>query len=82
MPKFYFNLFNDVVTTDSEGVDLRDLAAAQAQARTAAAQIIAENIANGWRLNPGHRIEVEDEDHRLVFTLRFSDLVEGESRSD
>lgn len=82
MPRFYFNLFNDIVALDKEGVELSGLAAAEAQARTGAAQIIAERIAAGERLNIAHRIEVEDEEHRIVFTLHFSDLVERERGSD
>ena len=82
MPRFYFNLYNDVVTIDEEGVELADLKAAELQARTAAAQIIAERIAEGDRLNLNHRIEVEDEQRHVVMTLRFSTLVEQESGGD
>ena len=82
MPRFYFNLFNDMVTLDKEGVELPDLAAAKAQARTGAAQIIAERIAAGDRVNLDHRIEVENPERRVVFILHFSDLVERERGSD
>jgi len=82
MPTFYFNLYNDAVVTDDEGVELPDIAAAQAQARTAASQIIAELIAAGERMNPNHRIEVEDEQRRVVLTLAFSDLVKSEGGGD
>jgi hypothetical protein len=77
MPKFYFNVFNDMVVIDDEGTDLPDVQAARAQARTGAAQMIAEQIIAGKRMNVRHRIEVEDEDRCPVFTLPFRDLVEG-----
>jgi hypothetical protein len=82
MARFYFNLYNDTVTIDDEGVELADLAAAELQARTAASQIIAERIAEGNRINPNHRIEVEDEQRHVVITLRFSMLIEQESDGD
>ena len=82
MPRFYFNLYNDIIAIDDEGVELPDLAAAELQARTAAAQIIAERIAEGGRLNLNHRIEVEDEQRHVVMTLPFSALVEQESDGD
>lgn len=82
MPRYFFNLYNDVTALDSEGVELDDLAAAKVQARTGAAQIIAERITAGDRLKPDHRIEVEDETRRVVFILRFRELVAWEDRND
>ena len=82
MPIFYFNLYNDFITIDDEGVELADLAAAEAQARTAASQIIAELIAAGGQMNPHHRIEVENEQREIVLTLPFSDLVEQGAGDD
>lgn len=83
MPRFYFNLFNDATTIDEEGVELPDLAAAMAQARTGAAQLIAETITAGRRIDLDHRIEVEDEERRTLFVLPFRELVrEDEGAAD
>lgn len=79
MPRFYFNVFNDVVTIDEEGVDLPDQRAAEAQAQVAAAELIAEQLKAGEKLNLNHRIEIEDADHRIVYTLPFRALVENET---
>ncbi len=79
VPRFYFNLFNDVSVVDDEGLELPDLAAAQEQARRGAAQIIAEVLAAGKKLNPRHRLEVQDESGHVVHTLMFSDFVEQDS---
>jgi len=79
VPKFFFNLYNDVTAMDTEGIELPDVAAAIEQARVGAAQIAAELIIAGGRLNPKHRIEIEDEQGQLVSTLWFRDLVDGES---
>lgn len=79
MPRFYFNLFNDVSVKDEEGVELPDVPAAQEQARRAAAQIIGEQIAAGRKLNLSHRLEVQDEAGRVVHTLMFSEFVEQDS---
>lgn len=82
MPKYYFNLFNDLTAIDGEGLELADVAAAEAQARIAAAQIIAEKIAAGERVDLRHRIEIADEDRQVVFVLCFRDLVETAEATD
>jgi hypothetical protein len=78
VPRFYFDLFNDITTVDEEGLDLPDEAAARKQAWTAAAQLIADQLAAGERLNPNHRIEVRDDQGRAAYTLYYRDLVEPE----
>jgi hypothetical protein len=78
MPRFYFNLFNDLVTKDEEGLDLPGLLAAQQEARKGAAGVIGEQLEAGNQVDPNHRIEVEDDQRRLVYTLRFSELIKGD----
>ena len=79
MPKFYFDLFNDITALDQEGIELPDEAAARKQAWTAAAQLVADQLMLGNRFNPAHRIEVRDDQRRTIYTLRFRDLIEPES---
>jgi hypothetical protein len=74
---YYFNLHDDIVCVDDEGWELRDVAAARAEAIRAAREIICDQVREG-RINLSHRIEVEDEDRRPVLTLPFRSVVEIE----
>jgi len=78
VPKFYFDLYNDVDTVDQEGVELPDEPSARKMAWTAAAQLVADQLMSGRRLNPRHRIEVRDDEGRTVYTLHFGDLIESD----
>lgn len=70
MPRFYFNLHDDIVIDDEEGADLPDLAAAKRCAVTTARELACQEIKEG-KLHLGHSIEVVDEDRRPVFTLPY-----------
>jgi hypothetical protein len=78
MPRFYFHVFNDVVTTDDEGLDLPDLDAAREQALESARELVCDAVHKG-HLNLDHRIEIEDEkgDRLLVLTFRDAFTVTG-----
>ena len=75
MPTYYFNFFNDVTTIAEEGMELSDLSRAADEARRGAATMIAEHIMKGAKIDPAHRIEVQDSRRRTVFVLRFRDLI-------
>jgi hypothetical protein len=70
MPCYFFNVYDDVVAIDEEGVELPDLAAAHEQAIKAARELASAELTRGT-LYLKHRIEVEDEDRRPVLTLPF-----------
>ena len=74
--RFFFNLFNDVVAIDNQGVELPDFEAARKQALTGAAEIIAERITQGERVQLDHRIEVQNAEREVIWVLRFRDLVD------
>ena len=75
MAKYYFNVYNNETTIDEVGLDLASLAEAQEEARTAAADMIREEIQAGRRLHRDHRIEVQDAQGRVVHVLCFGELV-------
>jgi hypothetical protein len=77
MPRFYFNLRNDLVVDDEEGLELPDLAAAREYALFNARSIAAENVHKG-KLNLSHRIEIADEDNQVLATVSFADAVKVE----
>lgn len=78
MPRFFFNIYNDMVAIDEEGVELPDLEAARAEAIRGARSLISDAVVTQGRLNLKHRIEVEDEERRPVFMLPFGSAIELE----
>jgi hypothetical protein len=77
MPRFYFNLRDDLVVDDEEGRELPDIAAARDCALLNARSIASENVHKG-HLDLSHRIEVVDHDGRIVATVSFADAVKVE----
>ena len=76
MPHFYFHICNGHgFLEDEEGVDLSDEAAARKQAVEAARDVMTGDLREG-RLDLTSFIEVEDENHVLLFTLTFAEAVE------
>ena len=75
VPRFYFHLINDMDVPDNEGEDLPDLADAQAFALRQARAMIAAMILDEGRIVLHHRIDIEDDKHRLVGTVTFRDAV-------
>ena len=77
MPRFFFNIYDEVATIDEVGVDLPDVAAAREAAIEEARAVIGEAVKRG-RIDLSHRIEVEDEARRPVLMLPFSAAIEIE----
>jgi hypothetical protein len=70
MPRYYFHLYNDVVTTDDEGVELSDLAAAREHAIEEARVMVCESVKKG-HVNLEHRVTVTDETGANVLAITF-----------
>ena len=75
MPCYYFNVYDDLVTVDDEGIVLANVGAAREVALRSARSLIAEQALKG-SIKLHHWIEVEDEDRRPVLTLPFGAAVE------
>ncbi len=75
MPLYYFNLFNDDVTMDDEGVELADDEAARAHAVKEAQVMAADTVLHG-HLTRSHRIEFVDEARKPTGTVRFDEAVD------
>lgn len=75
MPRYYFDLRNDVDVDDEEGRELPDMEAVRAAALAEAREMIAESVHTG-RLHLGHRIQVRDEFGTVVHITRFADALE------
>jgi hypothetical protein len=75
MPRFYMHISNGRgFLEDQEGIELADEDAARAEALAGARDLMAGELRNG-ELDLSSFIEVEDEAHRLLFTLHFSEAV-------
>lgn len=74
MPPYFFNLFNDIVTTAEEGVDLPDDDAVREYAIREARAMAAECVRSG-HLTLSHRIDYLDAERRHVGTVRFDEAV-------
>jgi hypothetical protein len=75
VPRFYFHLYNDVDAPDLDGIELADLAAARQFALTNARFTAAETIKETGRLVPDHRIDIEDEQGKVLDIVYFADAV-------
>ena len=78
VPIYYFNLFNDDLTVDDEGVDLADDEAARAHAIKEARVMAADTVLHG-HLTRSDRIEFVDEVRKRVGTVRFDEAVDVRS---
>lgn len=74
MALYYFNIFNDEITMDAEGIELDGDEAAMARAVVEARIMAAESVRSG-HLVGSHHIEVLDEAHRRVGAVRFDEAV-------
>ena len=78
VPRFYFHLYNDIETSDEEGVELADLKAARLVALINARFTAAESIKEEGHFVPTHRIDIENEQGQVLDTVYFGDAVEIE----
>lgn len=81
MPRYYFNLHNDVDSLDDEGRDLPDLASARRAAAEDARHMAAESLRHG-HLNLAHFVEVTDEHGQSLIKVTFGEVVTISGQSD
>ena len=72
MSRYFFHVYSDTVALDEEGQELESLSIAREAAVRAARQFAADEITERGQVSLRHRIEVEDEGGRPLFTLPFS----------
>jgi hypothetical protein len=70
--RYFFHVYSDTVALDDEGQELPSLSMAKEAAARAAREFAADAIIERGQLSLRHRIEVEDEGGRPLFTLPFS----------
>jgi hypothetical protein len=75
VPRFYFNFCNGAeFAEDPEGVELGDYAAARRMAVESLRGVMSGDLLMG-DLNTASFIEIEDDQHELIETVSFSDVV-------
>jgi hypothetical protein len=75
VPRYFFNVYDDVVAHDDEGQELPNEAAARLQALMGARELIAEQVKRGYLVR-AHWIDIVDEQGTLIFSQTFGDAVE------
>ena len=75
MPRYFFDLHNDMDAIDEEGKELPDLNAALAHALTEARTMIQASVAESGRIDLRHHIDVRSEDSEILHVLHFEDAV-------
>jgi hypothetical protein len=75
MSRYYFNLYNDLVTMDEEGVELEDERAALDWARHEIRFHAGESIKEHSHLVLSHRLVICDDAKSEVATVHFGDVV-------
>ena len=76
MPRYFFDLHDDLTAFDEEGRLRPDLESAKATALIEAREIIQANVRDFGKFDVSHRIEVRDETGAIVHTIHFDDAVE------
>lgn len=74
MPRYFFDIFNDEVVSDEEGIPLADDREAMRRAVIEARELAAESVRNG-HLVGSHRVEVLDEQRERIGVVRFDEAV-------
>ena len=75
VPLYFFNLYNDAVTMDDEGIQLADDDAARAHAVKEARTMAADSVSKG-HLTVSHRIDFVDEKRNPIGSVRFDEAVD------
>ena len=76
MPRFFFHVRDrDQLTEGPEGIDFPDLEAAQADARIAVRNVLAEQLASDSTIS-NQQLEICDEAGQLLATVPFRDAIE------
>jgi hypothetical protein len=75
VPRFFFNLFDDMTSMDEEGKELPSVHHAHAEAVSSAREMACAEVMHG-HLHLSHRIEVAEADGSIVDTVWFRDVVD------
>lgn len=75
MPRYFFDLYNDMDVLDEEGKELPDLEAAKAAGLGEVREMLQASITDTGTINLCHHIDIRDETGRIVHVIHFQDAV-------
>ena len=76
MPRYFFDLHNDMDAVDVEGRDFPDLQAARSTAVKEARAMICASVSADGKINLRHCIKLRDESGAVVSVVHFEDAVQ------
>lgn len=75
MPRYFFNLRNDIYVDDEEGVELPSIVAAQERATSYALDMAAVSVVEHHRIKLSHHIEIADDSGQALLKVKFGDVL-------
>lgn len=75
VPRYFFDLHNDIDAIDEEGREFSDLDAAKAYTLGEARQMIQASVSETGRIDLGHHIDVRDDSGAIIYIMHFEDAV-------
>ena len=75
VPRYFFDLHDDIIAIDEEGRELPDLHAAQLHALKEARQMISALVLEHGKVDLRHNIRVRDEGGLPLYLVEFEDAV-------
>lgn len=75
MPRYFFDLHNDIESIDDEGKVLPDLKAATTRGFIEAREMVCSSVEEHCHIDLRHRIEIRDKSGQTVRTIHFEDAV-------
>jgi hypothetical protein len=76
VPRYFFHVVDVFDITDDEGADLPDLPAARGRAIASARVLMCETLQQDGRITLHHRIDIEDDEHKVVGSVAFEDAID------
>ena len=74
MPRYFFHIYDGVVTRDEEGIELDDPEAARVAAVAGIREMICDQVRKG-RIVLHYRLEIEDQAGEKLFVIPFTETV-------
>jgi hypothetical protein len=75
MPRYFFNVYDDVIAPDEEGTELPNIEAARLHAVIGARDIVSEQVRRGYFVR-SHWLDVVDENGNLLLKVTFGEAVD------
>ena len=75
MPRYFFNVYDDIIAHDDEGLELPNEAAARLQALVGARELMAEQVKHGYLVR-AHWIDIVDDQGVVLFSQTFGEAVD------